>query len=129
MSQLAIIGSRDFKNLDLVRKIIRKLQKSTTILSGGARGVDAVAAHEALQCGLNLIVFPVPSWEWKKSKGAGFKRNELIVNSLNEEDGLIAFWDGKSKGTLHSVNLVKKRNLWYRVYLENGEIHAFYSKN
>ena len=38
-------------------------------------------------------------------------------------DALIAFWDGKSKGTLHMINLAKERNLKVKIVIyETKEI-------
>ncbi len=40
--------------------------------------------------------------EWDKyGKSAGYIRNRLIVQ---ESDMIVAFWDGKSKGTKHSID-------------------------
>jgi membrane-bound inhibitor of C-type lysozyme len=34
-------------------------------------------------------------------------------------DGLIAFWDGKSKGTKHMIDLAKRHNLKIKVIKYN----------
>ena len=47
-----------------------------------------------------------PDWV-KHGKSAGFVRNELIVS---DADIVFAFWDGKSKGTAHDIQLAKKQN-------------------
>ena len=37
--KLAIVGSRDYEHLNLVRYYVESLPPGTTIVSGGARGV------------------------------------------------------------------------------------------
>jgi hypothetical protein len=46
--------------------------------------------------------------EWDKyGKKARPIRNELIIK---DEDNIIAFWDGESRGTLNSINIAKRLN-------------------
>ena len=39
-----------------------------------------------------------------------------------EADALIAFWDGKSKGTAHMIKTMKRNNKPYWVYDYNGNL-------
>lgn len=105
--KLAIIGSRSFNDVAFISSELDKLLDSSNldlIISGGARGADSIgtewARSKCIPCKIHL-----PDWD-KYGKGAGFIRNELIIN---ECDAVIAFWDGKSRGTLHSINLAKKK--------------------
>ena len=114
--KIAIVGSREFKDNNLLRHVLldeyRNLYEGT-IISGGARGVDTWAIdianelnslnYEEGQTKLKIKVF-VPDWN-KYGKIAGFLRNQLIIN---EADKIIAFWDGKSKGTKHYIDLAIK---------------------
>lgn len=101
--KVAIVGSRDFKDLDLVREYVKALPEGTMVISGGARGVDSVAEETAKSVRLTTLVFPA---NWKEhGKSAGYIRNAFIVNAA---DRVVAFWDGKSKGTLHSMELARK---------------------
>ena len=45
-------------------------------------------------------------------KSAGYKRNEEMAKVA---DSCVVFWDGKSSGTKHMIDLVKKFNLKLRV--------------
>jgi hypothetical protein len=103
MSGIAIVGSRDYPDLEAVRTFVRALPKYATVISGGARGVDSVAEDEAKKCGLSLIIHRA-DWD-KHGKAAGVIRNKLIVEDCDE---LMAFWDGTSRGTKNSVDLAKK---------------------
>lgn len=98
MSAVAIIGSRDFDRLDLVVEYVQALPKGTVVVSGGARGVDRIATVTAHNAGLVTKVF-YPDWEGL-GKGAGFARNAQIIEAA---DRVVAFWDGKSTGTLDSI--------------------------
>jgi len=61
---------------------------------------------------LNLIKFPA---EWNKfGKAAGPKRNKEMAIAA---DALIAFWDGKSRGTKNMIELAKQKGLKVKVIL------------
>src|SRR5579871_3629698 len=102
--RVAIVGSRDYGDLDQVRSFVVHLQHkhpAATVISGGARGVDTVAASAARAAGLQVVVLPA---EWRRGgvfdRSAGCRRNAAIVAAC---DVLVAFWDGSSRGTAHAV--------------------------
>lgn len=106
---IAIIGGRDFTDVELLRESILD-ENITKIVSGGAKGADTLGREFALKNNIELVEY-LPDWK-KYGRGAGFIRNkEIIENS----DIIYAFWDGKSKGTLHSINIAKKLNKPIRV--------------
>jgi len=100
--RIAIVGSRKFKALHLVVEFVNGLPEDTVIVSGGAPGVDRTAAEAAEARGLKTLIFK-PEWE-KHGKVAGFIRNADIIANADE---VVAFWDGKSHGTAHSMSLAK----------------------
>lgn len=106
--KLAIVGSRNFNDYHKFKREINSLRNSyliTKILSGCAKGADTFAEIYATE---NNLQFEKYTANWKEfQKSAGPKRNELIANDC---DTLIAFWDGKSKGTLDTINKTKKLN-------------------
>lgn len=112
--KLAVVGSRSGISQTTVSSQLDKLKDElniTEIISGGAYGVDTMAETWAMRNDIALTVFPA-KWELY-GKSAGYKRNVLIVDAC---DKLVAFWDGKSKGTLHSINIAKKQNKLYEIY-------------
>lgn len=98
--RVAVVGPRGYGKMELVRQYVRGLPADTVVVSGGTLGVDDTAVSEAKLCGLATTVY-LPEWA-KYGKSAGFKRNVLIVN---DADVVVAFWDGRSKGTKHSMDL------------------------
>jgi predicted Rossmann fold nucleotide-binding protein DprA/Smf involved in DNA uptake len=109
--KIAIVGSRDYPHLDRVQNFVAALKKDCIIVSGGARGVDSTAEKAAKENGLEFILF-LPDWD-KNGKSAGFLRNIQIIE---EADIIVAFWDGVSHGTLHSITEAVKRNKTVRIY-------------
>ena len=98
--KLAVIGSRSLQDVILDQYISKEVQE---IVSGGARGVDSCAAEYAKRNGLKLIEF-FPLYE-KYGYAAPIIRNRKIVDYA---DKVIAFWDGKSKGTLSVIQYAQK---------------------
>ena len=74
-----------------------------TIVSGGAIGADTYAKEFAIKHNLKLIEF-LPDYE-KYGRKAPLVRNKLIVENC---DCLIAFWDGKSRGTKYTLDYATK---------------------
>lgn len=107
--KLAIIGSRTCPAVDIEAQL-----KSIpdTIVSGGAVGADTYAREFARKKGLKLIEF-FPDYE-KYGRGAPLERNKLIIE---ECDCLLAFWDGKSRGTKFTLDYAKERNKPIKVVL------------
>ena len=100
--KLAIIGSRNLSVGNLDDYIPKNV---TEIVSGGARGIDTAASNYTMEHGLKLKVF-LPEYERYK-RGAPLKRNLLIAEYADE---CIAFWDGESKGTMHTAECFRKLN-------------------
>lgn len=100
--KLAIVGSRDFNDYEFLKKII-DYHSCTQIISGGARGADRLAKRYAAEHGIPIKEF-LPDWD-THGKAAGYLRNEQIVETCDE---LVAFWDGESRGTKHSITLAEK---------------------
>lgn len=118
--KVAIVGGRDFVNFDLLEFKLRPFKASITlIVSGAADGADTLGVTYAKKYGIPYKEFPA-DWDdltvepcvIKKGKGgkpynalAGFNRNQSIVDNA---DFVIAFWDGKSKGTRDTIGRANK---------------------
>jgi len=107
--KVAVIGSRGLSVTDLGRY----LPKNTTeIVSGGARGVDTSAREYALSHGIKLTEF-LPEYT-RFGRSAPLKRNITIIEY---SDIVLAFWDGKSKGTKFVIDNCRKLGVEVRVYI------------
>ena len=95
--KVIIAGGRDFFNYKFLEQWCDYYLNNTLvteIVNGGARGVDALARRYAKERGYKIKLFPA-DWD-KHGKRAGPLRNRDMAN---HSDLLIAFWDGKSRGT------------------------------
>lgn len=102
--KLAIIGSRKFNNKVILNKVLNEyVDKVNLVISGGAFGADFMGEEWAKENKIETSIFK-PDWE-KFGKSAGFIRNQDIVKNSDE---VVAFWDGKSKGTEHSIKLCER---------------------
>ena len=114
--KIAIIGSRTL-HVDNLEKIIPK--ECTEVVSGGAVGVDTSAEEFARRQGLPIKRF-LPEYD-KYGRGAPLVRNKLIVEYA---DAVYAFWDGKSRGTIHTVKYAREIGKPVRIFTlkrnENG---------
>ena len=97
--KIAVIGSRGVDKIDLSPYV----SACDEIVSGGAKGVDALAAAYARENGLTLTEF-LPEYE-RYGRAAPIKRNYKIVDYA---DRVIAFWDGASRGTLSVIKYAEK---------------------
>lgn len=101
--KLAVIGSRGIDDYDLVQSNIRN-HNPTLLISGGALGVDRLAKRYALENNIPIIEV-LPQFDKYHSRYAPIARNKEIVC---QADCILAFWDGKSKGTKFVIEYAKK---------------------
>lgn len=129
--KVLVCGSRRFSNDALARKWIEAymrqlVPKGSTVIHGGASGADTMAAEASLELGLVRrlqVGGPVPEdgWiavaflpDWKKyGKRAGFVRNDEMLDQ--KPDLVIAFWNGKSKGTKYTIDKAQGRGIETKV--------------
>ena len=97
--KIAVAGSRTVFKIDLDPYV----SAGDEIISGGAKGVDSLAAAYAKSHGLKLVEI-LPDYA-RYGRGAPIKRNDEIVDCA---DRVVVFWDGKSKGTLSVIKYAEK---------------------
>lgn len=123
---IIIAGSRDFTDYKVVKTSLKNflLNKQTsdkpTIICGMARGADMLGYRLAKEYKLPLKEFPA---DWSIGKSAGYIRNEQMAKYAQTHGNgiLLAFWDGKSKGTKWMIELAKKYNLEIHIFNFEGE--------
>lgn len=111
--KVIIAGSRSIEDYEFVKKCIKESGfYITEIISGGAFGVDTLAKVYANE---NDIPFTEmkPDYIRYDSKYAPLYRN---IRMANYGEGLIAIWDGVSRGTKHMINQAKKKSLQIKVF-------------
>lgn len=117
--KIAVVGSRNYPDLAFVRKQVARLKQTygrAWIVSGGARGVDAVAEQAARTLCLPVLIFTA---DWSQGKGAGFTRNAEIIEHA---DIVVAFWDGHSRGTLDTISKARKAGKHTSVFGPDGRL-------
>ena len=114
--RVIIAGCRDFDDYGLLcescdRFLAQKHQThSIVIVSGAARGADTLGERYAHERGYDVQQFPA---NWKlDGKAAGFIRNRQMADVA---DALIAFWDGRSRGTANMIDIARQKPLPYRI--------------
>ena len=117
--KLGVTGSRTITDFDFIPYLLLQNQEFRNfcaangfckpvecVISGGAKGVDSSAYAAAVVCGIKNICF-LP--DRKKYPGflfakACLERNKKIAETC---DILLAVWDGKSKGTLNTIEIAR----------------------
>lgn len=117
MKKIIIAGSRDFNDYKMAKEYIKSILDSEfcneeiIIISGGCRGADVLGEKYALENNLNVEIYKA-NWS-KYKKAAGPIRNKKMIS---RSDGVICFWDNKSKGTKSLIELAKKEGK--RIYIK-----------
>jgi hypothetical protein len=112
MTRVGIVGSRHFPELERVADYVVSLPSTSSLVTGSASGVDAVATRAARERGLPVRVLGA-SFEEAADASSASERNQRLVSSC---DVLVAFWDGSSQGTRRTVERA----------LDSGrEVHVF----
>jgi hypothetical protein len=104
--RVAIVGSRGYPDRLLVESFVNHLPSDTVVISGGAKGPDSWAEAVARARGLEVVVL-IPDWE-AQGKMAGPIRNQKIID---QAEILVAFWDGKSRGTADSIRRARAKGI------------------
>lgn len=112
--RIAMIGSRSLQIEDLGPYLESEnlLEKLDELVSGGAKGIDSCVKSYALKNQIRLTEF-LPEYHGY-GRAAPIRRNIQIVQY---SDFVIAFWDGKSRGTKFVIDYCRKTNVPVKVIL------------
>jgi hypothetical protein len=111
--RVIIAGGRDFADypaLCAACDLALSRQPAVEVVSGTAKGADALGERYARERGHGLRQFPA-DWD-THGKAAGYRRNAEMAAYA---EALIAFWDGKSRGTKHMIDLAHRAGLKVKV--------------
>lgn len=117
--KLIVAGGRDFNDYDRMSADLFDLAENelgaeqVSIVSGMARGADSLAVEFADREKVKLHEFPA-QWD-TYGRSAGYRRNADMAAASH---GLLAYWDGKSRGTKHMIDIARSRGLrvWVKEY-------------
>ena len=114
--KVIIAGGRNFDDYELLKECLDMLLilyvlygYKIVIISGTAKGADRLGERYAKERGYELIRMPA---DWSLGRSAGYQRNSDMADVA---DASVMFFDGKSKGTGHMINLSKSKGLDYRI--------------
>ena len=107
--KLIIAGGRDFTDSKMLSGALDQLVNrgelkdyAVSIVTGMARGADMLGRKFALAFNVKRYEFPA---DWNQyGKRAGFIRNKQMGDFA---DGLLAFWDGQSRGTKQMIEYMQ----------------------
>ena len=110
--KVIIAGGRDFDNYDYLSETMKNLNIIVSeVVCGGARGADSLGEKWAQINDIPIKYFPA-DWDGLGNY-AGHARNKQMAEYA---DFLVAFWDGKSRGTKFVIDNCKKINKEITIY-------------
>ena len=131
MKKVAIIGSRGYPRLDLVGDFVAEREGAWALVTGGIwqqhpysscpdmaeppPGVDEAAVRAARERGVP-VVLAVADFDYH-GRSAGPRRNRVTVAVADE---VVAFWDGKSRGTLDTMRKAQRAGKLRAVFGADG---------
>lgn len=113
--KLAIVGSRNITDINLESYII---EYPDEIISGGAKGIDTLAAEYARKHHIPLIEY-LPDYK-KYGRSAPIIRNRQIIEAA---DNVLALWDGVSRGTKNSIETARKLGKKVSLFIIDASNH------
>lgn len=119
MRRIIVCGGRDFDDYNYLKEcldvILAEVGPDVVIVCGKAAGADTLGERYGKEHDLPVDCYPA---EWDRyGKSAGFRRNVVM---LDNADMVVAFWDGKSKGTAHTIAHGRNKGLDVRVFPYGG---------
>ena len=117
--KVIVAGGRDFDNYEFLKKKLDETFESLgdldahpiEIISGMADGADILGIKYAKEHKLTMVLYPA-NWD-KYPRMAGILRN---MNMLVTATHLVAFWDGKSHGTKHMIEIATEKGIPVWIY-------------
>ena len=118
--RILVCGSREWKDKEAIKlAIIEECNRSKQpspmhvyIINGAARGADELSSEVAEELGLMLQEFPA-AWGCH-GRAAGPIRNAEMLRT--KPDVVLAFWDGKSKGTKNMIKQAQDAKVRTRIF-------------
>ena len=117
--RVIVAGGVHFNDYETLRNTMDEcfrdsLKEEIEIVSGHARGADSLGERYAQEHSIKCTLFPA---DWKKyGRAAGPIRNKQMLEYATEQEaGLIAFWNGESKGTKNMISIAEKAGIEVKI--------------
>ena len=111
--RVLVCGSRTWTDARAIGARLSRLPAGTTIIHGAARGADSLAGRAAARLRLPVEASPA---DWAgEGRAAGFLRNRRMLDT--RPNLVLAFWDGRSRGTLDCVEEATRRGIPVEIVL------------
>jgi hypothetical protein len=107
--RLIIAGGRDFEDYCLLCESMTGFDPEV-ILCGKARGADTLGEQWARQNNIKVEYYPA-LWRTHGLAAGPIRNTEMAKNATH----LLAFHDGKSKGTAHMIKVAQEHGLLVKI--------------
>lgn len=120
---ICIAGGRDFDDVEYLYNCMESIQHlywdhEVTIVSGACRGADEMGEEWGASHGHVIDSNPPDYKAFKgREREAPLARNAAMAK---QADVLVAFWDGKSRGTRHMIGCAFKEGLEIHIFRYNN---------
>lgn len=114
--RVLITGSRSWTDRDTIKRCLSRYHDATVVSGACPKGADRLAEDVARDLGHTVERHPA---DWSRhGRAAGFRRNEAMVRL--GADVVLAFWDGESRGTYHTITTARAAGLPVQVIRPGG---------
>ena len=118
--KVLITGSREWENIELIKKQLENLPPNSLIIHGACRGADFIAGSVAKELGLKIKAYPA-HWDLY-GLAAGPKRNQQMLDENQIDLCLVFHFDlENSKGTKDMVARCKAKGIEVRIFTGRGK--------
>jgi hypothetical protein len=107
MHRVLVFGSRDWTDVDLIRRRLERFPSGTTVIHGAAHGADTIGGDVATELGFTVIAEPA---DWSQGRGAGPIRNQRMLEIHRPTCGL-GFMVGWTRGSADMLQRLIKAGL------------------
>jgi hypothetical protein len=115
--RVLVCGSRSWRDKEAIARRLKSLPADAMIVTGGALGADQLADDVARDLGLERVIIPA-NWN-RHGRQAGILRNLRMLDTRPEL--VLAFWNGDSPGTKHTIGEARKRGIRVEVIQVENE--------
>lgn len=113
--RVLVCGDRNWRNMSVIERELKKFPPGTIVIHGAARGADTLGGFVADKLGFKVIPFPA---KWNiYGRAAGPIRNQVMIDEGMPEL-VLAFHENlsESKGTKDMVNRARSVGIKVEVF-------------